>query len=155
MAQRRGLKNPWAGEEDVFLVHAQNSLNGMILNWCTGGCWFIPAHTACRSLSDRLYRAFHISEGTLFKLSTLVFCIFASFLTFYHFLSLFIKKEAERKITLVFAEGKGLEFEIPTGGQISDPGPRSRRVYFQTLLLYLRRRHKIVCIFLEGYSCQY
>ncbi len=39
----KGLKNPWAGEEDVFLVHPQNSLNGLILNWCTGGCWFTPA----------------------------------------------------------------------------------------------------------------
>ncbi len=37
-----GLKNLWAGEEDVFLVHPQNGLNGLILNWCTGGCWFTP-----------------------------------------------------------------------------------------------------------------
>jgi hypothetical protein len=43
LGQRRGLKNPWAGEEDVFLVHPQNDLNGLILNWCTGGCWFTPA----------------------------------------------------------------------------------------------------------------
>jgi hypothetical protein len=28
-------------ELDVFLVHPQNGLNGLILNWCTGGgCWF-------------------------------------------------------------------------------------------------------------------
>jgi len=26
LRQRRGLKNPWAGEEDVFLVHPQNDL---------------------------------------------------------------------------------------------------------------------------------
>jgi hypothetical protein len=38
-----GWKIPWAGEEDVFLVHPQNSLNRLILNWCTGGCWFTPA----------------------------------------------------------------------------------------------------------------
>jgi hypothetical protein len=37
----KGLKNPWAGEEDVFLIHPQNCLNGFILNWCIGGCWFI------------------------------------------------------------------------------------------------------------------
>ncbi len=44
MGQKRGKKNqkPWAGE-DVFLVHPQNSLNGLILNWCAGGCWFTPA----------------------------------------------------------------------------------------------------------------
>ncbi len=41
--QRRGLKNPWAGEEDVFLVHPQIGLNGLILKWCIGGCWFTPA----------------------------------------------------------------------------------------------------------------
>jgi hypothetical protein len=27
----------------VFLVHPQNGLNGLILNWCTSGCWFTPA----------------------------------------------------------------------------------------------------------------
>jgi hypothetical protein len=41
--ERKGPKNPWAGEEDVFLVHPQNDLNSLILNWCTGGYWFIPA----------------------------------------------------------------------------------------------------------------
>jgi hypothetical protein len=30
---KKGLKNPWAREEDVFLVHPQNSLNNLILNW--------------------------------------------------------------------------------------------------------------------------
>jgi hypothetical protein len=30
-------------EEDVFLVNSQNGLNGLILNWCIGGCWFTPA----------------------------------------------------------------------------------------------------------------
>jgi len=43
LGQGRGLKNPWAGEEDVFLVHPQNGLNGLILNWCIGGCWFTAA----------------------------------------------------------------------------------------------------------------
>jgi len=44
LGQRRGLKNPWAGEEDEFLVHPQNGLNSLILNWCVGGCWFILGH---------------------------------------------------------------------------------------------------------------
>jgi hypothetical protein len=43
LGQIRGLKIPWAREEDVFLVHHQNSLNGLILNWCIDGCWFTPA----------------------------------------------------------------------------------------------------------------
>jgi hypothetical protein len=73
------LKNPWAGEEDVFLVHAQNGLKGLILNWCTHGCWFTPARTACLTLSDSLYWPFRISEGTVFKLSALVFCILHRF----------------------------------------------------------------------------
>jgi hypothetical protein len=29
---KRGLKNPWAEEEDVFFIHPQNGLNGFILN---------------------------------------------------------------------------------------------------------------------------
>jgi hypothetical protein len=29
-----------SGKEDV---HPQNGLNGLILNWCIGGCWFTPA----------------------------------------------------------------------------------------------------------------
>jgi hypothetical protein len=33
------------GEEDVFVVHPQNNLNDLILNWCTGGCWFTPTPT--------------------------------------------------------------------------------------------------------------
>jgi hypothetical protein len=43
LGQKRGLKNPWAREEGVFLVHPQNGLNGLILNWCIGGWWFTPA----------------------------------------------------------------------------------------------------------------
>jgi hypothetical protein len=64
LGQRRGLKNPWAGEEDGFLVHSQNGLNGLILNWCIGGCWFTPAqkkgHTldASQSLMSSSTRTF-------------------------------------------------------------------------------------------------
>ncbi len=35
-------KNFSTGREDV---HPQNGLNGFILNWCIGGCWFTPAYT--------------------------------------------------------------------------------------------------------------
>jgi hypothetical protein len=42
LRQRRGLKNPWAREEDVFLVHPQNGLNGLILNWCMAAGSFQP-----------------------------------------------------------------------------------------------------------------
>jgi len=43
LGAKKGAENPWAGEEDMFLVHPQNNLNGLILNWCIGGCWFPPA----------------------------------------------------------------------------------------------------------------
>jgi hypothetical protein len=33
-------KKTLTGREDV---HPQNGLNGLILNWCIGGCWFTPA----------------------------------------------------------------------------------------------------------------
>jgi hypothetical protein len=44
LAQRRGGKKLIiSGREDVFLVHLENGFNGLILNWCISGCWFIPA----------------------------------------------------------------------------------------------------------------
>jgi hypothetical protein len=58
LGQRRGLKNPWAREEDVFLIHPQNSLNGLILNWCTGGCWFTPASKSC----EKVMGQYHFAE---------------------------------------------------------------------------------------------
>jgi hypothetical protein len=33
---KKGAKNPSTREEDVLLVHPQNDLNGLILNWCIG-----------------------------------------------------------------------------------------------------------------------
>jgi hypothetical protein len=39
--EKRRKKKP-VGREDVFLVHPQNGFNGLILNWCIGGCWFTP-----------------------------------------------------------------------------------------------------------------
>ncbi len=35
-------KKTLTGREDVY---PQNGLNGLILNWCIGGCWFTPADT--------------------------------------------------------------------------------------------------------------
>ncbi len=36
---------------DVFGFIPKNSLNGLIVNWCTGGCWFTPAilKSLCKS----------------------------------------------------------------------------------------------------------
>jgi len=58
--QVRGLKKPWAGEEEnknaqagwagCVWVHPQNGLNGLILNWCMGGCWFTPARIRNRPI---------------------------------------------------------------------------------------------------------
>jgi hypothetical protein len=41
--REKGEKNQklWVGE-DVFLVHPKNIFNGLILNWCIGGCMFTP-----------------------------------------------------------------------------------------------------------------
>jgi hypothetical protein len=38
LGQRRDV-----GREDEIFVHPQNGFNGLILNWCIGGCWFTPA----------------------------------------------------------------------------------------------------------------
>jgi hypothetical protein len=45
LGQRRGGKKIYAGREDGIFVHPENSLNGLIHNWCIGGCWFTPALT--------------------------------------------------------------------------------------------------------------
>jgi len=37
LGRGRGRKNPGGGEGGGFSVHPQNGLNGLILNWCTGG----------------------------------------------------------------------------------------------------------------------
>jgi hypothetical protein len=39
----KGAEKSLGREEDVFLVHPENGLSGLILNWCTDGCWFTPA----------------------------------------------------------------------------------------------------------------
>jgi hypothetical protein len=43
------LKNAVLGN---VWVHPQNSLNGLNLNWCTGGCWFIPAMFLAQVISQ-------------------------------------------------------------------------------------------------------
>jgi len=68
LGQRRGKKKKTItlGREDVFLVHAQNGFNGLILNWCIDGCWFTPApapHLLCMGdgfgSSDCFFRISH------------------------------------------------------------------------------------------------
>jgi hypothetical protein len=39
------------GREDV---HPQNGLNGLILNWCIGGCWFTPAQIITKSVIEKI-----------------------------------------------------------------------------------------------------
>jgi hypothetical protein len=42
-AEKRWEKKSHASREDGIFVHPQNGFNGLILNWCIGGCWFTPA----------------------------------------------------------------------------------------------------------------
>ncbi len=42
-AEKRWKKKIHAGREDGIFVHPLNGFNGLILNWCIGGCWFTPA----------------------------------------------------------------------------------------------------------------
>jgi hypothetical protein len=37
-AKKRLNKPIISSMEDVFLVHPENGFNGLILNWCIGGC---------------------------------------------------------------------------------------------------------------------
>jgi hypothetical protein len=100
----------------------------------------VPSETckAQYALSNRVYWAFHISEGTAFKFSNLSF---AYLHRFSHFISyfLYLRWEAERKITPGLYVGEGSENRA---FRIFDPFLRpgrnlkSERVYFQTLLLH-------------------
>jgi hypothetical protein len=49
-----GKKYIYLGREDVVLVHPQNGFNGLILNWCIGGCWFTPASVAYHGSSSKM-----------------------------------------------------------------------------------------------------
>jgi hypothetical protein len=42
--EKRWKKYIYLGREDGIFVHPENGLNGLIRNWCIGGCWFTPAH---------------------------------------------------------------------------------------------------------------
>jgi len=42
--EKRWKKYTYVGREDGIFVHLKNGLNGLIRNWCIGGCWFTPAH---------------------------------------------------------------------------------------------------------------
>ncbi len=42
-AEKTWKKKSHAGREDGIFVHPLNGFNGLILNWCIGGCWFTPA----------------------------------------------------------------------------------------------------------------
>jgi hypothetical protein len=41
-AEKRWKKKLHEDKEDGIFVHPQNNFNGLILNWCIGGCWFTP-----------------------------------------------------------------------------------------------------------------
>jgi hypothetical protein len=43
LGREEAKKSIISGREDVFLVHPENGINSLILNWCIGGCWFTPA----------------------------------------------------------------------------------------------------------------
>ncbi len=51
--EKRWEKNIYAGKEDGIFIHPENGLNGLICNWCIGGCWFTPAQvlTSCNQMS--------------------------------------------------------------------------------------------------------
>jgi hypothetical protein len=46
-AEKKWEKNIHPGREDGIFVHPQNNFNGLILNWCIGGCWFTPGRSNC------------------------------------------------------------------------------------------------------------
>jgi hypothetical protein len=117
------------------------------------------------SLSERLFWAFHISEGTVFKLSNLSF---AYLNRFSHVISFcpYLYREAERKITAGLYIGEGSEkrpfrifdpFPRPTGlkpgsqiwkGLFSDPSPIQKFLFrkvlsflfYILLILFLQKR---------------
>jgi hypothetical protein len=47
-----------AGKEDGIFVHPQNGFNGLILNWCIGGCWFTPGHATISIVGGDIYLHF-------------------------------------------------------------------------------------------------
>jgi len=43
LGQRRDEKTNNFGQGGCAVGSSQNGFNGLILNWCIGGCWFTPA----------------------------------------------------------------------------------------------------------------
>jgi len=43
---RGGKKKRIFGQGGCGFGSSQNGFNGLILNWCIGGCWFTPASKA-------------------------------------------------------------------------------------------------------------
>ncbi len=62
---------------------------------------------------DRLYLAFHISEGAVFKRSNLSFAYLHRFSHFISFFCLYLDREAKRKTTADLREGKCLKIDPP------------------------------------------
>ncbi len=61
MGQSRGRrKNIYLGSPDVVLVHPQNGLNSLILNWCIGGCWFTPAQKYDLGSMDSMCKRYNL-----------------------------------------------------------------------------------------------
>jgi hypothetical protein len=55
-----------AGREDGIFVHPQNGFNGLILNWCIGGCWFTPAENDYGIILERI-----LTSSSLLKIQQL------------------------------------------------------------------------------------
>jgi hypothetical protein len=49
-------KTPTSRED----VHPQNGLNGLIVYWCIGGCWFIPAVDCLDGVGGLLLLVSHV-----------------------------------------------------------------------------------------------
>jgi hypothetical protein len=64
-AEKRWKKKKHADKEDGIFVHPQNVFNGLILNWCIGGCWFTPAyaHEAEMSVESHVLAQFSTNAG--------------------------------------------------------------------------------------------
>jgi hypothetical protein len=43
--EKRMEKPKTLGRGGYVFGSSQNDLNGLILNWCIGGCWFTPANS--------------------------------------------------------------------------------------------------------------
>jgi hypothetical protein len=81
-AEKRLKKINNFGQGDVFLVHPENSFNGLIPNWCNGGCWFTPASFRQLSIGDHLSKAQSIKPEAFKVLLVRIVCVSCVFLFF-------------------------------------------------------------------------